>query len=138
MPSCTRNFHRLKDLKAKQHGTKDRVKLVERHKLCLGCLTSGHGHVGRSCPCKEERVGACQRPAYQAGHHYLLHMEKHKAKAKQGERPPAKSSGAVPEPTPTEEQGSADQLVVQWVNTRGVVPYLVSWNRGSQVTLTTH
>jgi hypothetical protein len=52
---------------------------------------------------QEERVGACQRPACKAGHHYLLHMEKHKAKAKQGERPPAKSSGAVQEPTPTEE-----------------------------------
>jgi hypothetical protein len=38
----------------------DRVKLVERHKVCLGCLTSGHGRTARSCPYKEERVDAMQ------------------------------------------------------------------------------
>jgi coenzyme F420-reducing hydrogenase gamma subunit len=28
----------------------DRVKLVEHHDLCLGCLTPGHGRAARSCP----------------------------------------------------------------------------------------
>jgi hypothetical protein len=30
------------------------------------------------------------------------------------------------------------QLVAQWVNTKGGMPYLVFWDTGSQVTLTTH
>jgi coenzyme F420-reducing hydrogenase gamma subunit len=32
----------------------DRVKLVEHHDLCLGCLTPGHGRAARSCPHTEE------------------------------------------------------------------------------------
>jgi hypothetical protein len=139
VPSCTENFHGLKDCKV--FGgvePEDRVKLVERHKLCLGCLTSGHGRAARSCPYKEERVDACQKPACKASHHYLLHMEKHQTRARQGERPPTKTSGAAPEPTPTKEQGSAVQLVAQRVNTKVGVPYLVFWDTGSQVTLTTH
>jgi hypothetical protein len=139
VPSCTRDLHRLKDCKVFDGmEPKNRVKLVEHHKLCLGCLTSGHGRIGRSCPYKEERVDACQRPTCKASHHYLLHMEKHQARARQGEKPPAKASGAAPEPTPTEEQGSAVQLVAQWVNTEWGVLYLVFWDTGSQVTLTTH
>ncbi len=83
-------------------------------------------------------MDACQRPASKASHHYLLHMEKHQTRARQGERPPTKTSGAAPEPTPTEEQGPAVRLVAQWVNTKVGVPYLVFWDTGSQVTLTTH
>ncbi len=30
------------------------------------------------------------------------------------------------------------QLVAQWVNTKVGVPFLVFWDTGSQVTLTTH
>jgi hypothetical protein len=42
--SCTRNFHRLKDCKVFGGMVpEERVKLVERQKLCLGCLTPGHG-----------------------------------------------------------------------------------------------
>ena len=83
-------------------------------------------------------MDACQRPACKASHHYLLHMEKPQARARQGERPPTEASGAAPGPTPTEEQGSAVHLVAQWVNTKVGVPYLVFWDTGSQVTLTTH
>jgi hypothetical protein len=83
-------------------------------------------------------VDTCQRPACKASHHYLLHMEKHQARARQGERPPTEASGAAPGPTPTEEQGSAVHLVAQWVNIKGGVPYLVFWDTGSQVTRTTH
>jgi hypothetical protein len=53
VPSCTGSFHRLKDCRI-FHGMEpeDRVKLVEHHKLCLGCLTPGHGRAARSCPYK--------------------------------------------------------------------------------------
>jgi coenzyme F420-reducing hydrogenase gamma subunit len=81
--SCTRNFHRLKDCKVfGGMAPEGRVKLVERHKLCLGCLTLGYGRAARSCPYKEERVDACKRSACKAGHHYLLHVEKAPTKAK--------------------------------------------------------
>jgi hypothetical protein len=37
-----------------------------------------------------------------------------------------------------EERGSTVQLVAQWVDTQGGKSYLVFWDTGSQVTLTTH
>ncbi len=64
VPSCTRRFYRLKDCRF-FHGMEpeDRVKLVEHHDLCLGCLTPGYGRAARSCPYTEERTDACQRSA---------------------------------------------------------------------------
>jgi hypothetical protein len=114
------------------------VKLIESPKLCLGCLTTGHGRVTLSCPYKEERVDVCKRPACKAIHHYLLHVEKPQAKTRQRERPPAMTINAAPEPTQTGEQGSAVPLASQCVKTREGEPYLVFWDTGSQVTLTTH
>ncbi len=74
--SCTGDFHRLKD--CPQFGRmdpKDRMALVERLKLCVACLTTGHNQSARKCPYKEERVDACREPACKAGHHRLLHIK---------------------------------------------------------------
>jgi hypothetical protein len=85
VPSCP-HIHRLKDLKVfGDMEPEEWVKLIESHKLCLGCLTTGHGRVTRSCPYKEERVDVCKRPACKAGHHYLLYVEKPQAKTRQRE-----------------------------------------------------
>jgi hypothetical protein len=55
--------------------TRDRMALVERLKLCVACLTSGHNRSARLCPNKEERADACKKPACKASHHHLLHIE---------------------------------------------------------------
>ncbi len=81
VPSCTGRFHRLRDcrfFRSMEPG--DRIKLVEHHNLCLGCLTPGHSRAARSCPYEEERADACQRSACSGRHHRLLHVEKRKAK----------------------------------------------------------
>jgi hypothetical protein len=91
VPSCTRKFHRLKDCRFfHSMEPEDRIKLVEHHGLCLGCLTPGHGRAARSCPYEEERAEACQRAACRGRHHYLLHVEKSKSKEEpEGEFPGA-------------------------------------------------
>jgi hypothetical protein len=61
---------------------RDRMMLVERHKLCLGCLTSGHGRAAKSCPYKEEKVDACK-----VAHHHLLHTENNQGRKVQKGRP---------------------------------------------------
>jgi hypothetical protein len=139
VPSCTGSFHRLKDCKV-FHGMEpeDRVKLVERHKLCLGCLTPSHGRAARSCPYKEERADVCQRTSCKARHHHLLHLEKRRTRTGPGEGPPSRPPGILPSPTPTEEPGHAVQLVAQWISTKGGAPSLVFWDTGSKVTLVTH
>jgi hypothetical protein len=44
VPSCTAGFHRLKDCRLfHKMEPEDRIKLVDHHDLCLGCLTPGHG-----------------------------------------------------------------------------------------------
>jgi hypothetical protein len=48
------------------------------------------------------------------------------------ERPPTQPPGVHTDPTPTEE------LVAQWVSTKGGAPSLVFCDTGSQVTLVTH
>ncbi len=127
VPSCTEDFHRLKDCKVFGGMEPDeRVRFVERHKLCLGCLTPGHSRAARFCPYKEERVDACKISACKAGHHYLLHVERAQAKARQRGRPPVERNAAVSEPTQVEEQGSAVQLVAQWFDTQGVSPAWLS------------
>jgi hypothetical protein len=139
VPSCTGSFHRLKDCKVfRGMEPEDRVKLVERHELCLGCLTPGHGRTARSCPYKEEGADACQRTSSKARHHHLLHLEKGRTRTGLGEGPPSQPPGILPDPTPTEEPGHAVQLVAQWVSTKGGAPSLVFWDTGSQVTLVTH
>ncbi len=43
VPSCTGGFHRLKDCRLfHKMEPEDRIKLVDHHGLCLGCLTPGH------------------------------------------------------------------------------------------------
>jgi hypothetical protein len=60
VPSCTGGFHRLRDCKLfHKMEAEDRIKLVDHHDLCLGCLTPGHGRAARSCPYEEERADAC-------------------------------------------------------------------------------
>jgi hypothetical protein len=106
VPSCTGNFYHLKDCKI-FHGMEpeDRVKLVERHKHCLDCLTPGHGWATRSCPYKEERADACQRTSCKARHHRLLHFEKRRTKASPGDGPLNQPPSGLSDPTPTEEPG---------------------------------
>jgi len=106
VPSCTGRFHRLKDCRF-FHGMEpeDRVKLVEHHDPCLGCLTPGHGRAARSCPYTEERADACQRSACKGRHHHLLHMEKRKAKKNPRKGSPAQLPSVLGDPTPTEDPG---------------------------------
>jgi hypothetical protein len=76
VPSCTRDFHRLKD--CSQFGRmdpRDRMALVERLQLCVACLTPGHNQSARKCPYKEERIDTCEEPACKATRHRLLHIE---------------------------------------------------------------
>ena len=138
VPSCTRKFHRLKDCRFfHSMEPEDRIKLVEHHGLCLGCLTPGHGRAARSCPYEEERADACQRSVCRGRHHYLLHMEKRKAKKSPKKGSPTRLPSMLGDPTPTEDPGCEVQLVAQWVTTKGGVPSLVFWDTGSQVTLVT-
>lgn len=106
VPSCTGRFHRLKDCRF-FHGMEpeDRVKLVEHHDLCLGCLTPGHGRAARSCPYTEEIADGCQRSACKGRHHHLLHMEKRKAKKNPRKGSPAQLPSVLGDPTPTEDPG---------------------------------
>jgi hypothetical protein len=138
VPSCTGEFHRLKDCRF-FHGMEpeDRIRLVEHHGLCLGCLTPGHGRAACSCPYEEEWVDACQRSACQGRHHYLLHMENRKARKSPKTGSPARLPSTLRDPTPTEDPGCEVQLVAQWVTTKGGVPSLVFWDTVSQVTLVT-
>jgi hypothetical protein len=115
----------------------DRIKLVDHHGLCLGCLTPGHGRAAQSCPYEEERAVACQRSDCRGRHHYLLHVEQHKAKKGPKKGPPMQLPSMLRDPTPTEDPGCEVQLVAQWVTTKGGVPSLVFWDTGSQVTLVT-
>jgi hypothetical protein len=115
----------------------DRVELVEHHGLCLGCLTPSHGKTARSCPYPEERADARQRSACKGRHHYLLHVDKRKAKRSPGKGSPAQPPSVFGDPTPTEDPGCEVQLVAQSVSTKGGVPSLVFWDTGSQVTLVT-
>jgi hypothetical protein len=115
----------------------ERLRLVDLHGLCLGCLTPGHGRAARNCPYEEERADACKKAACRRRHHQLLHVEEHKAK-----KGPEKDSLVRPlslhdDPTPTEDLGCEVQLVAQWVSTKGGPPTLVFWDTGSQVTLVT-
>jgi hypothetical protein len=121
----------------------NRMKLVECHKLCLGCLTPGYSRAAKSCPYKEERADACKRLACRAGHHCLLHVERSQAKKSCKGWPPdddgvATPRQATPEPSQKGHQGSAVQLVAQWADTKGGKPCLVFWDTGSQVSHTTH
>jgi len=138
VPLCTGKFHRLKDCRlfhSMEPG--DRIKLVDHHGLCLGCLTPGHGRAARSCPYEEERADACQRSACRGRHHYLLHVEQRKTKKSPKKSPPAQPSSMLGDLTPTEDPGCEVQLVAQWVTTKGGVPSLVFWDTVSQVTLVT-
>jgi hypothetical protein len=120
VPACTGKFHRLKDCRF-FHGMvpEDRIKLVEHHDLCLGCLTPGHGRAARSCPYEEEQADACQRSACWGRHHYLLHVEKRKAKKSPKKGSPTQLPNMLGDPTPTEDPGCEVQLVAQWVTTKG-------------------
>jgi hypothetical protein len=138
VPSCTGKFHRLKDCRlfhSMEPG--DRIKLVDQHGLCLGCLTPGHGRAARSCPYEEERADVCQRSACRGRHHYLLHVEQRKTKKSPKMSLPAQPPGMLGDPTPTEDPGCEVQLVAQWVTTKGGVPSLVFWDTGAQVALVT-
>jgi hypothetical protein len=54
VPVCTGKFHRLKDCRRfHKMEPEERLKLVDLHGLCLGCLTPGHGRAARNCPYKE-------------------------------------------------------------------------------------
>ena len=126
VPSCTGSFHRLRDCRFfHSMEPEDRIKLVDHHGLCLGCLTPGHGRAARSCPYKEERADACQRSACRGRHHYLLHVEQRKTKKSPKKSPPAQPSSMLGDLTPTEDPGCEVQLVAQWVSTKGGVPVLV-------------
>ncbi len=72
-------------------------------------------------------MDACKKSACKAGHHYLLHVERVQAKARQRGRPPDERGPAVSEPTQGEEKGSAVQLVAQWFDTQGGEPCLIFW-----------
>jgi hypothetical protein len=138
VPSCTGGFHRLKDCRLfHKMEPGDRIKLVDHHDLCLGCLTTGHGRAARSCPYEEERADVCKRSACRRRHHYLLHVEQRKAKKGPRKSPPTQPPSTLEDPTPTEDTGCDVQLVAQWVSTKGGVPALVFWDTGSQVTLVT-
>jgi hypothetical protein len=104
VPSCTGGFHRLKDCRLfHKMDPEDRFKLADRHSLCLGCLTPGHGRAARSCPYEEERADACKRTACRRRQHYLLHVEQRKAKKGLGKSPPAQPPSLLEDPTPTED-----------------------------------
>ncbi len=106
VPSCTGGFHRFKDCRLfRRMDPEDRFKLVDSHGLCLGCLTPGHGRVARSCPYEEERADACKRTACRRRHHYLLHVEQHKAKKGSGKSSPVRPPSLLEDPTPTEDLG---------------------------------
>ena len=80
VPVCTGKFHRLKDCRRfHKMEPEERLRLVDLHGLCLGCLTPGHGRAARNCPYKEERADACKKAACRRRHHQLLHVEGHKA-----------------------------------------------------------
>jgi hypothetical protein len=138
VPSCTGGFHRLKDCQLfHKMDPEDRFELADRHGLCLGCLTPGHGRAARSCPYEEERADACKRTACRRRHHYLLHVEQRKIKKGSGNGSPAQPPSLLEDPTPTEDLGCEVQLVAQWVSTKGGAPALVFWDTGSKVTLIT-
>jgi len=138
VPACSGKFHRLKDCRRfHKMEPEERLRLVDLHGLCLGCLTPGHGRAARNCPYEEERADACKKAACRRRHHQLLHVEEHKAK-----KGPEKDSVVRPpspheDPTPTEDLGCEVQLVAQWVSTKGGAPALIFWDTGSQVTLVT-
>ncbi len=55
--ACTGKFHRLKDFRRfHKMEPEERLRLVDLHGLCLGCLTPGHGRAARNCPYEEERA----------------------------------------------------------------------------------
>jgi hypothetical protein len=116
----------------------DRVKLVEHHDLCLGCLTPGHGRTACSCPYTKKQADACQRSSCKGRHHHLLHPDKHKVKRSPEKGPLTQPPSVLGDPTPTEDPGCEVQQVAQWVSTKGGPPSLVFWDTGSQVTLVTH
>ncbi len=105
-PSCTGDFHRLKDcLQFGRMDPKDRMALAECLMLCVACLTPGHNQSARKCPYREERVDACREPACKAGHHRLLHIKG--GQKRQGPKEPRAAmkggtrEGAHPETTDT-------------------------------------
>ncbi len=64
VPACTGKFHRLKDCRRfHKMEPEERLRLVDLHGLCLGCLTPGHGRAARNCPYEEERADACKKAA---------------------------------------------------------------------------
>jgi hypothetical protein len=64
VPACTGKFHRLKDCRRfHKMEPEERLRLVDWHGLCLGCLTPGHGRAARNCPSEEERADACKKAA---------------------------------------------------------------------------
>jgi hypothetical protein len=93
VPSFTEDFHCLKDCKVfGGMEPEERMRLMERHKLCLGCLTPGHSRAAQSCPYKEEQVDACNKLACKASHHYLLNLDRTQVKANRKGRPPDERS----------------------------------------------
>jgi hypothetical protein len=55
VPACTGKFHRLKDCRRfHKMEPEERLRLVDLHDLCLGCLTPGHGRAARTCHYEEE------------------------------------------------------------------------------------
>ncbi len=51
VPACTGKFHRLKDCRRfHKIEPEERLRLVDLHGLCLGCLTPGHGRAARKLP----------------------------------------------------------------------------------------
>ncbi len=76
VPACTGKFHRLKDCRRfHKMEPEERLRLIDLHGLCLGCLTPGHGRAARNCPYEEERADACKKAACRRRHHQLLHVE---------------------------------------------------------------
>jgi hypothetical protein len=136
VPACTGKFHRLKVCRRfHKMEPEERLRLVDLHDLCLGCLTPGHGRAARTCPYEEER--ADKKAACRRRHHQLLHVEERKAKKSPGRSPLVQPPSPHEDPTPTEDLGCEVQLVAQWVSTKGGMPALVFWDTGSQVTLVT-
>jgi hypothetical protein len=142
--ACTGESHHLKDCpEFGRMDPRDRVALVDRQKLCMGCLMPGHSRTAKSCPFKEEGVDACKKPACRVSHHHLLHTDGGRGRRSREGRLDGQEAGVTREPqetvrVPRHNQETLVQLVTQWVSTKAGEPCLVFWDTGSQVTLTAH
>jgi hypothetical protein len=76
IPQCREDYHRLRNCRHFRSLTAvERRSLIVRLKLCLVCLTMGHGTEAKNCPYENNMGELCKNKVCEHKHHWMLHID---------------------------------------------------------------